>query len=426
MSLRTTLALLLVALAARSTSADTWPQWRGPHANGVAAPGDYPVEFSADEGLAWTIELPGLGMSTPAVWGDKIFVTCGIDKKDSIVAYDFAGKELWRESFGEEVAGEHQNGSGSNPSPVTDGEHVIAYFKSGRIACLSPEGEVLWDESLSYDIEDLWWDLGSSPVIAGDCVIVAVMNAGDSYVAALDLKTGKERWKTPRKDQRPPESDQSYTTPQLAKIDGRDAVIIFGADYLTAHDAATGDLLWERDGFNPENEGMWRVIASPAVSEGIAIVPFGRAKFLAGVKMTSTGAEKIWERGANEREIGVDVPTPVTSGHLAYVLTDKGRIECLDLRDGESQWDGELPRNRAKYYASPVLAGDKLYCAREDGVIFVVDVKEGFKLLTEEGNDMGEKIIASPVPIHDGLLIRGVDHLFRAGAAAPKDSQTAG
>jgi hypothetical protein len=104
------------------SAAENWPQWRGPLGSGVAADGDYPVKFSAGENVAWKVELPGLGSSTPAVWGNQIFLTCGMDGQDGAICYGLDGNEQWRETLGEERAGKHANGSGSNPSPVTDGK----------------------------------------------------------------------------------------------------------------------------------------------------------------------------------------------------------------------------------------------------------------------------------------------------------------
>lgn len=423
---RVALTLLVSSAFLPAQADDNWPQWRGPQATGVAATGDYPVKFSAEDGLAWKQELPGLGMSTPVVWGDRIIVTCGIDGKDSVVAYDFKGDELWRHSFGDEVKGKHQNGSGSNPSPVTDGKHVVVYYKSGTLACLDLDGRVVWQKSMHEDHgpNTLWWDLGNSPVIAGGRVIVPVMQTGDSFLVAYNIADGERAWKQQRQYPRPDESDHSYTTPQLVSIDGHDVLVTFGADHLTGHDATSGELLWDvaESEFNPRDEANWRVIASQVVSDGIVLTPYGRAKFLSGIRIGSGQPEKLWERGPEERD-GADVPTPVAVDGKGYVLTDKGRVLCIDLETGNDIWADSLPGNRNKYYASPVLAGGKLYCAREDGVVFVADVSDGFKLLSE--NEMGEKIIATPVPVRGGLLIRGVEHLFRVEGGAG-EQETAG
>lgn len=421
------LGLVLVAAACCNLAhaADNWPQWRGPQANGVAAEGEYPVKFSADEGIAWKIALPGLGMSTPVAWGDRIFVTCGIDGNDGVVAYDFAGKEIWRKEFGAERPGKNRNASGSNPSPVTDGEHVVVYYKSGTLAGLDFAGKVLWNINLQekYGADTLWWDLATSPVLAGDRVIVAVMQDGDSYLAAFHVATGEEIWKQKRQYERPKESDQSYTTPQIAKVDGREVVVTWGADHLTTHDVATGELVSQYGGFNPDDQGMWRVIASQAIGDDVAVVPFGRGNQLGAVQLAGKGdfaSKFLWEK----RGLGADVPTPVIDEGKVYLLGDAGELACLDLHSGEELWSDRLPKNRGKYYASPVLAGGNLYCTREDGVVFVVDVGDGFKLLAE--NAMGEKIIATPVPVRKGFLIRGEQHLFRIGGEAAEGGQPAG
>jgi outer membrane protein assembly factor BamB len=265
--------------------AENWPQWRGPQATGVAEPGDYPVKFSSTEGVEWKVDLPGRGTSTPAVWGDRIFVTSPIDGEDGVLCYDMHGKELWRKKLGKERTGKHGNATGSNSSPTTDGKSVVVYFKSGTLACFGMDGSEKWKLNLQdkYGKDTLWWDLGTSPVIHGDQVIVAVVQTGDAYLVALDINTGKQIWKTKRQYDCPVECDQSYSTPQIVKSDGRDVIVTWGADHLTGHDAADGKLLWECGGFNPKDEGNWRTIASPSVSDGVAIVPHGRGDLLTAV-----------------------------------------------------------------------------------------------------------------------------------------------
>jgi outer membrane protein assembly factor BamB len=412
--------LLLAAVflqAGRAFADDNWPQWRGPLGTGVAADGDYPVKFSGEEGLAWKIELPGPGSSTPAVWGDSIFVTCTIGGEDGVVCYDFDGQEKWRETLGEARAGKHRNGSGSNPSPVTDGKHLVVYYKSGRVACLDLKGEELWQQNLQekYAKDTLWWDLGTSPVLVPDKAIIAVMQAGESYIVALDLATGNEAWKRSRQFERPEEYDQAYTTPTVTEMGGRPILVVWGADNLDGYDARTGNPVWfsgAHPNFNPENKAMWRVIASHAIGKDIAVVPWGRGRFLTAVKV-GDGHEDLLPSSVLWTKEGVagDVPTPVVDGERVYSLTDVGKVTCLDLKTGEEHWSADLPRSRNKFYASPVLAGDKLYCVHEGGMAFVGRVGNKFELLAE--NDMGERVIATPVAVRGGLLIRGEKHLFR-------------
>jgi outer membrane protein assembly factor BamB len=400
-----------------TVAAENWPQWRGPSDNGVAADGEYPIKFSNNQGVVWKVALPGRGSSTPAVWDEQIFVTCGIDGQDSLLCYDMAGNELWRRQFGPEREGKHRNGSGSNPSPVTDGQHLVVYYKSGTVACVDVGGRELWRRNLQqeYGPDTLWWDLASSPVLAGDRAIIAVMHGGPSFLVALDLETGSVLWHTPRQYQRPVESDHAYTTPQLVTVDGRDLVVSWGADHLTAHDVADGELVWDNGSFNPQDQQSWRPIASTIIGGGLAIVPYGRGEFVAAVRLDGEGnvtdAPRVWER----EQIGAEVPTPVIDGDRIYLLCDSrrgARVALLDLATGDDRWSADLPHNRNNFYASPVLAGDTLYCTREDGIIFVGRVSDdGFELLAE--NNMGERVIATPVPLRGGLLVRGEEHLFR-------------
>lgn len=413
--MRHALAILCsLVLASPSHAADNWPQWRGPGGQGIAAEGHYPVRFTAEENGRWKVKLPGRGSSTPVVWEDSIFVTSMIDARDGVSCYSIDGEKKWEKSFGPGREGKHRNGTGANPTPATDGEHVVVYYKSGRVVCLDFAGQEIWQVNLQeqYGKDTLWWDLGTSPIIVGDNVVIAVMHAGEGYLVALSLESGKAAWKQDRTYQRPEEADQAYTTPHLVKVDGRDVIVVWGADHLTGHDAVTGEKLWEAGDFNPNNEGFFRVIASHAIGEGIAVVPYGRGKMLAGVKLGGMGdvteTSRLW---TDMQNAGADVPTPVVQNGKAFILGDAGDVTCRALKSGDVIWTGKLPRHRDKYYASPILAGSNLYCTREDGKVFVVDAGEKFNLLAE--NDMGERIIATPVPVRNSLLIRGEEHLFR-------------
>lgn len=413
--------ILLVAVVVMSfpchvVVAENWPQWRGPNGNGTAAAGDYPLKFSSTESVAWKVELPGRGNSTPVVWGDRIFVTTGMDGQDSVLCFDMAGKELWRKQLGPERAGKHRNGTGANSSPVCDGKNVIVYFKSGTVTCLDLDGNEKWKTNLQerFGKDTMWFDIGTSPVFAAGCVVVAVVQEGDSYLVAFKPDNGELAWKTARKYECPPECDQTYSTPHVAQLDGRDIIVTWGADHLTGHDAATGKFLWECGDFNPEKKTHWRTIASTSVSDGTAVVSYGRGDFLVGVRASGEGditkSARIWEKSGKGQS--TDVPTPVTVDGKAYVLNDEGHITCYDIKTGEEHWSADLPKNRNKFYASPILAGDKLFCTREDGTIFVGEVSDtGYKQLAE--NEMGEHIIPTPVLINNGLLVRTEDRLYR-------------
>ena len=408
--MRALVALWLLVAVAPAPSFAQWPAWRGGEANAVAPGGDYPVEFGPGKNELWSVDLPGQGTSTPVVWGDSIFVTAVDEERNLLCCYGLDGQERWRRELDEKSIAKHRNATGANPSPVVDAKHVVAYFKSGQLCCFNHDGEPLWDENLQdrYGENTLWWDLGSSPVLTSAGVCVVVMQTGDSFLVTLDLETGAEVWKTDRMYDRPKESDQSYTTPAVVWVDGRETLVTWGADHLTGHDARTGELVWEKDGFNPNNEVFWRVIASPAVANGVAYVPYGRGKNLAAVRLGSA-PEMIW----NQHTAGADVPCPVAHEGSLYVLEDSGKVFCLDARTGDEHWSKRLPRGRGKYYSSPVLAAGRLYCVREDGVAFVASVADGFQLLAE--NELGDDTVSTPVPVDGTLLMRTRTKLFRFG-----------
>jgi len=410
------LFVLLMFSAARASAAENWPQWRGPAGNGVATRGDYPRKLSTEEnsaGLVWKVALPGRGCSTPAVWEDRIFVTSAIDGHDGVVCYDFAGKEIWRQQFGIERPGKHTNGSGSNPSPVTDGQHLVVYYKSGTVACLDLAGNVAWQVNLQqkYGEDKMWWDLASSPVLAADNAVIHVMNAGECYLVALDLATGSVAWKQDRTYQTALESDQGYCSPSVHRQGDKEVIVASGSDHVTSHDARTGEKLWECGGLNPNNDQMLRMIASPVVGGDAVVVPYGRGNRLLKLQLDGSGdvtdSHKIWEQQTE----GGDVPTPVVAEKRIMLLSDKGHVSCVDFATGELLWSADLPKSRNTYYASPVLAGDTLYCTREDGVLTACEVKEdGLTVVAE--NNLGEQLIATPIPIRGQLLVRGSEHLF--------------
>jgi outer membrane protein assembly factor BamB len=405
---------LAVVLSAIAEPAN-WPRWRGAEDNGSTSQGTYPVRWEATNVL-WQAALPGKGCSTPIVWDQRIFLTTPINGVDGVLALNWAGKALWQKTLGPEQQGKHRNGSGSNPSPATDGKAVFAYFKSGTLAALGLDGTVRWETNLvaAFGADTLYWDQGTSPVLTKDQVIIARMNEGGSWVAAFDKATGKLRWKVPRNYETPAEGDHAYTTPLVIEHQGREAILIWGAEHVTVQDADEGQPLWSCSGFNPKKVANWPAVASPVIAGNLVVVATGRADRgaprLYGVRLGGggdvTATNCVWARD----DVGTFVPTPVEYKGRIYVLQDRGEVQCLDPASGNSLWKDAFPKASANYYASPLIANGKLYAIREDGVVFVARVEGKFEMLAE--NHMGERIIASPVALSNRLLIRGESHLF--------------
>lgn len=416
--LRTALLIPSVVAAgafAPAAEAGHWPNWRGPLANGTAPAGTYPMKLD-DSRLLWRAPLPGKGCSTPIVWNQCIYLTAPVGGQDALLAFDWHGKPLWQTTLGGETPGKHRNGSGSNPSPVTNGRSVFVNFKSGHLAAINLDGSVRWQTNLveKFGPVQLFWDYGTSPVLTEKFVVIARMHAGESWLAAFDQATGEMRWKTPRNYEVPREIDNGYTTPLVIRHDGREALLTWGAQHLTLHDAATGTLIWSCADFNPTAASLWPAVASPVIADGVAVVCFGRADKgsprLHGVRLGGQGDVTATHRAWMREDTGAFVPTPAVHDGKVYVLSDRGQLDCLEPRTGRTIWSGALPRGSSNFYASPLIANGIMYAVREDGSAFVLQLAGGLKILAE--HKFPDRVIASIVPADNRLFVRGEKHLY--------------
>lgn len=396
-----------------------WRAWRGPLGAGSIERGSFPVKFGADQ-YRWRIELPGRGCSTPIVLAERIYLTSPADGRDALLCFDLNGKEQWRTLFEKENPGKHRNGSGSNASPITDGEDVFVFFKSGTLAAVQLDGQVRWKTNLveRFGPDTLFWDHGTSPVLTGKHVIMARMHRGESWLAAFDKQTGEIAWKVPRNYETPVECDHGYSTPVVLTFQGRESILVWGAEHLTIHDAADGRVVWSCGDFNPDSNKLWPAIATPVVLADMIVVAYGRndrgTPRLHGVRLSGSGdvtaTQHVWKR----QDVGTFVPTPAVHAGRVVLVRDRGETAALDPATGRTVWEGAFPKHRTNYYASPLVAGDLLYAPREDGTVFVARIAgDKFEVLAE--NDMGESVISSPVPVGNGLLLRGEQHLFCVG-----------
>lgn len=406
-----------ILAAVLPVAAADWPAWRGPAGNGSSPVGGLPTQWTA-ETLAWKQPLPGKGTSTPVVSRQRVYVTSPADGQDAVLAFDLAGKEVWRTKLGPESPPKHRTlASSGNASPVTDGTSLFVQFKSGTLAALGLDGSVRWKTNLveKFGEERLFWDAGSSPVLTDRHLVVTRMHAGESWIAGFDQASGALAWRQLRSYRAPTENDNGYTTAAHFQHQGRPALLVWGADHLTAHAAADGTLLWWAGGFNPEATGYWPAIASPVIVGDIAVVPVGRddrpgQARVHGIRLGGAGDVTATHRAWQRDDVGVFVTAPAVHDGRVYLLRHRGGIVCLDPATGRTAWEAELPRASAPFYASPVIAGGVLYAAREDGVVFAARVGEKFELLGE--SPLGERVVASPAPAAGHLFLRGDRHLF--------------
>lgn len=417
--MRSRIACLVLCLAAGEVAlAGNWPNWRGPGFDGVVREGaGYPTHWSNTENVAWKIDLPGKGASTPIVWDDRIILTCAMDGKNGVLCLDPAGKPVWQVTVGKERAGSHAKATGCNPSAATDGKHLYVYFKSGDLACLDFAGKIVWQHNLQekFGKDTLWHDLGTSPVLTADNVVVAVMHSGPSFLVAYDKVTGKQAWKQDRNLNAPQEAAQSYSTPVVVNDKGKEVIVVLGADHVTAHDAADGHELWRVGGLNPTANGFFRSIASPVVLDGIVVAPYARGSSLTAIRLGGSGDVTKTQVAWTKEKLGADVPSPSAMDGKVYLCTDRGELSCLDVKTGNVLWSGQVEKNRTAFSSSPVIADGKVYMTREDGKTFVVQQGSEFKLLAANSLGEGEFVVATPVFVDGRILIRTVEHLYCIG-----------
>jgi len=423
--LRSCLALVFGSLAVAVVSAENWPQWRGPSLNGLSSDKNLPVRWSKTENVTWKLPLPAWSGSTPIIWGDRIFLSVAEDLRHRegenlfLWSIDRAkGTVLWKRALG---GGNHQERKQnmSSPSPVTDGKRVWVMTGTGILKAFDFDGKELWNRDIQKDYGrfGLNWGYGSSPLLAGDALYVQVLHGmrtdDPSYVLRIEAATGKTIWRVERPTHARFESPDSYTTPALLKYGSASEIVVTGGDAVTGHDPATGKELWRANGLNPDNDGSYRIVASPVVHGDLIVVPSRERPMLvlkAGGRGDVSRSHVLWSFN-----YGPDVPTPVTDGTYLYVVNDRGIMWCLDLKTGKEVY-GRQRLRPATYSGSPVLADGKIYVTNEDGMTVVVKAGPAFQVLAE--NDFDDYTLSSPAVSEGQVFIRTATHLYCIGKRA--------
>jgi outer membrane protein assembly factor BamB len=414
-------AIVLGLLAASVTvSAENWPQWRGPLLNGVSRETNLPVTWNATTNIAWKLVLPSWSGATPIVWDDYIFLNVADGDSLSLWAVDRnKGTMMWQKPLG---GGNHKERKQnmSSPSPVTDGTRVWVMTGTGILKGFDFSGKELWmrDVQKEYGRFGLNWGYASSPLLHEGALYVQVLHGmrtdDPSYVMKIDGASGKTIWKIERPTTARRESPDSYTTPALLKYGATTEIVITGGDVVTGHDPSTGKELWRMDGLNPDNDGNYRIVASPVVHGGMIYAPTRERPLLAirsGGRGDITSSHKAWSTDS-----GPDVPTPVTDGTHFYIVRDNGVMWCLDAKSGSTVY-GPQRLKSGTYSSSPVLADGKLYISNEDGLTSVVKAGPSFQILAE--NALDDYILSSPAVSDGQIFIRTAQHLWAIGKRRP-------
>lgn len=401
-----------------------WPHWRGPNANGLVDRGDPPVEWSETRNVRWKVEIPGMGHATPIVWGDRIFLQTAVQTEQPVedVAADgraappylfqyrvlalarSSGEILWdrtvREAHPHE--GGHPTASFASPSGVTDGELLYAYFGSHGLYCLDLHGNLQWEKDLGTMRTRNSFGEGSSPAIHDSTIVVNWDHEGDSFIVALDRRTGKEIWRNGR------DEVTSWSTPLIVEREGVVQVIVSASKRTRGYDLATGKLIWECGGLGTN------VIPTPVHADGVVYVTSGhgdpamQAIALNKARGDITGSDAVlWS-------IDRDTPyvaSPLLYGDRLYFLQNRHAIlSCYSARTGEAHYGPERLEGMKQVFASLVGVRDRIYVCGLGGTTVVVENGPAFRVLASSSIDEG--IAASPVVVGDELYLRGQRHLY--------------
>lgn len=415
-----------------------WPRWRGPFDTGVAR-GDAPLDWSDTKNLAWKLAVPGLGNSSPVIWGDRLFLTTAVPVEGGpsqtgdgaggfgqgargaqpahrlvVMAVDRkSGKVVWEQTAATAVPHEgfhRRHGSFASNSPVTDGKRLYTFFGSRGAFCYDLNGKLLWkyDPGVELRMRNAFGE-GTAAVLDQDTLLLNFDHEGPSFLVALDAATGKPRWKVDR------DEISNWSPPLVITHNGVRQAILAAPNKVRSYNMADGTLIWECAGLGHNT------IPAPVVHKDTVLVMSGyrNPKLMAiklGGKGDLTGTDSVvWStvRGA------AYTASPVIHDGRLYVIMDSGLFSCFDATTGEAHYERTRLPKPYNFKASPVAANGKLYLSTEEGDVVVVKMGNTFEVLAT--NTLADQVFISSPAFADGeIYLRSTTHLFaiREGAGA--------
>lgn len=435
-----TICLPLAVLVLSSTNAqadDNWPRFRGPAGRGVAAsdPG-LPTQWSKTDNVAWVQDVPGWGWASPVVWGNNVFISTVVADEDErqpskglylgqgvrdpspgihrwlTICYDLdTGEKLWQHEAhtGEPSVPRHPKSTYAAETPVTDGERLYVLFGDVGLYCYDLDGTLLWSNPIKPKKTFMDYGAAASPVVHENQVFVVYDNLEGSWIAAFDTKTGKQRWKSPRDEQR------SWATPLVWKNELRTELVVPGLKRNRSY-SLDGELLWEFDGRMSS-----LVIPSPFEAHGMVYIASGyvgdRHRPTFAIKPGASGQIATDEDYSENPFIEWYQPkaSPYNTSQIVveeylYTVYDQGFITCHNAKTGDEVFGKTRFPGKASFTSSPWAYNGKLFCLSEDGQTFVLEAGAEFKLL--QTNSLDEMCAACPAIVRDKLIIRTASRLY--------------
>ncbi len=418
-----------------------WHYWRGPHATGKAVNANPPTTWSEKENIRWKVPIPGLGHATPIIWKDKIYIQTAVqgemanpesteeetqpdesqtrrrrgrrgDRNRPLPIFKFKllalnrsdGSIAWEKTLRESKPHEgiHGHASFASNSPITDGEFIYAYFGSRGLYCLDMKGNKKWEKDIGKMVKRNSFGEGSCPMIHGDTIVILQDHERQSFIIALNKRTGDEIWKVDR------DEPTTWTSPIVVDYNGKSQVIVPASNRTRSYDLASGDLIWECGGLTSN------VVPSPMYKDGHIYVLSGHGGYsiqsinLALASGDITGTEAVvWQYNRDTPY----VPSALLSGDIIYFLRKNQNIlTAIDRNSGKILYREQRVQGVGDVYASIVGAAGRFYIASRNGTVAVI--KEGSKYEMLAQNRLDESFNASPAIVGSELYLRGAKHLY--------------
>jgi len=389
--------------------AEDWPGWRGPRGDGTSSEVGIPVHWSTTDNIAWKASIPGIGHSSPIVWGDRIFLTSCVEQnlERMLLCLDRQnGKVLWQRTvLTSKLEPKNRLNSYASSTPVTDGKHVWVTFLQQpdlEVACYDFAGKRVWRRSPGkfYSVHGFC----SSPVLYKDMLIVNGDQDAQAYLVALDKNTGAERWRADR-----PNRTRSYCAPLLVNAAGKEQLVLSGSRCIASYDPENGKQNWIIDG--PTEQ----FAASLVYTDGVLFLTAGFPEYHnMGIRPDGTGnvtrTHVLWHEPRTTSRKAAYVPSPVAQGHQFFLVSDQGYASCFAATTGKRLWMEHLGPHHS---ASPVAAEGRLYFVDDEGTTHVLRAGPTLELLSR--NPLGEECYASPAIAHGQIFLRTLRHLVCIG-----------
>jgi outer membrane protein assembly factor BamB len=392
--------LPLVALMVFAAGAD-WPQFRGPDSRGIAGGAAAPTQFGAKENVAWKVELPDRGLSSPIVIGGRVFVTAsGGARRDRlhVLAFDAqTGKKLWqRNLWGTGPADAHPKSCMAAPTPAGDRTHILALFATNDLVCLDHDGNVLWMRAL-YDENSGATDgrgLASSPLLVDDTVVLHVENQNVSFAAGINLATGANRWRSDRP------RELNWTSPIVipGPTAGSKLALLQGMTRLSAVEPLTGKEVWRLDRTSDP-------IASSVVVDRTLLVPGDKGLAAFELQLGNAPPKQLWEN----LKLNPETASPLIVGDRVFALHGAFLVTG-DLKTGKPL--GSQLRLKGPFSSSPVVSGGLIYCFNESGVAQLVKPDDKEATLVQSCK-LEETVLCTPAIVDGAIYVRSDKHLWK-------------